>query len=66
MGSAHCDSDRKATSRRPWELRAHIHEVFKKYVEEDHRSPVGQQQAFLTDLKPQGVHDSMEGAIEMR
>jgi len=67
VGSAHDASG----SRQPWELRSVLHGKFKNFVEEG-RSNVSQGShnehlaASFSSLQDDGVHDSMEGAIELR
>lgn len=58
------DATALGVRRRPWELRLEIQAAFKRSVEEsrtkEHPEP------WLSRLQDVGIHDSMEGAIEMR
>eukprot|EP00903_Cladosiphon_okamuranus_P010804 g10207.t1 len=67
VGNAHDGSG----SGRQWELRSILHDKFKNFVQEG-RSNVSQGShnehpaAWCSSLQDDGVHDSMEGAIELR
>ena len=69
VGSKHDGSCAGATGSdgRPWEIRSVIHSKFKSFVEEGRRNALqGGKDQFFCSLQDDGIHDSMEGAIEMR